>query len=99
MSPGSSAAAPARARPNPHLSDDERLGLLVGRGDQDALGVLYERYHQGLFRYARSLLRNESDAADATQEAFVKALTALRAARRDAPLRPWLFKIVHNEAM
>lgn len=83
----------------PSLAGDERLARLVARGDEAAGRVLYERYHQQLYRYCRSLLRNEADAQDALQTTFISALGALGRGQRDAPLRPWLFRIAHNEAI
>ena len=44
------------------------------------------------------LICPEADAADAVQDAFVKAFAALPRFRPDAPLRPWLLRIVANEA-
>ena len=44
-------------------------------------------------------LHDELDAQDALQSTFASAFAALRRAQRDAPLRPWLFRIAHNEAM
>jgi RNA polymerase sigma factor (sigma-70 family) len=44
------------------------------------------------------LVAPESDAADAVQDAFVKAYAALPRFREDAPIRPWLLSIVTNEA-
>jgi RNA polymerase sigma factor (sigma-70 family) len=44
------------------------------------------------------LVAPEADAADAVQDAFVKAYAALSRFREDAPLRPWLLRIVTNEA-
>lgn len=81
------------------LSGDERLARSVAKGDQRAFSTLYERYHQQLYRYARSLVRNDSDAQDALQSAMANALIALREDRRDAPVRPWLYRIVHNESI
>jgi len=81
------------------LSEDERLAGLVGAGDEHAFTALYERYHQQLYRYARSLVRNDADAQDALQSALTNALLALREGRRDAPLKPWLYRIVHNESV
>ncbi len=78
---------------------DERLARLVGSGRDDAFTVLYERHHQALYRYCRSLVGSESDAQDALQTAMTGALVALRSSRRDAPLRPWLFRIAYNESM
>jgi RNA polymerase sigma factor (sigma-70 family) len=81
------------------LAGDERLARLVARGDEAACRVLYERFHQQLYRYCRSLLRNETDAQDALQITFISALGALSRGQRDAPLRPWLFRIAHNESI
>lgn len=79
--------------------DDERLAQRIATGDERALETLYRRYHQGVYRYALTLVRSEQDALDATQEAFLRAIAALRDDRRNAPLRPWLFRIAHNESV
>lgn len=86
--------------PGLRLLGDERLALMVAaeRGE-DAFVAIYERYHQPLYRYCRSMLPNDCDAQDALQSAFAGAFAALRRGRRDAPVRPWLFTIVHNEAV
>src|SRR5579862_3575233 len=89
----------ARQRPALSLGRDERLAAAVGRGDRRAFDTIYERYHQPLYRYCRSILRNDADAQDALQTAMVSALVALQNGRRDAPLRPWLFRIAHNAAI
>jgi RNA polymerase sigma factor (sigma-70 family) len=81
------------------LLGDEWLARLVAGGNDRAFAALYERYHQPLYRYCRSIVRNESDAQDALQSAFAGAFAALRRGQRDAPMRPWLFRIVHNEAI
>lgn len=81
------------------LFGDERLAKLVATGNERAFAVLFERYHQPLYRYCRSILRHESDAQDALQSAFAGALVALRRGQRDAPLKPWLFRIAHNESI
>jgi RNA polymerase sigma factor (sigma-70 family) len=78
---------------------DERLARLVAGGSQRAFATLYDRYHQPLYRYCRSILRNDADAQDALQSAFASALLALQRGRLDAPVRPWLFRIAHNEAI
>jgi RNA polymerase sigma factor (sigma-70 family) len=78
---------------------DERLARLVSAGRERAFTTIYERYHQQLYRYCRSMLANDSDAQDALQSTLVSALGALRAGRRNAPLRPWLFRIAHNESI
>jgi RNA polymerase sigma factor (sigma-70 family) len=81
------------------LVGDERLARLVGGGSERAFGAIYQRYHQPLYRYCRSIVRQDADAQDVLQSAFASAFAALRRGQRDAPLRPWLFRIAHNEAV
>lgn len=83
----------------PDLIDDERLARLVTAGNSQAFSVLYERYHDRLYRYCRSILHSEADAHDAVQSTFTRALEALQQDLRNAPVRPWLFRIAHNEAI
>jgi RNA polymerase sigma factor (sigma-70 family) len=78
---------------------DERLARLVSKGSEQAFATLYRRHHQTLYRYCRSIVRDEDDAQDALQSAMTRALVALRSEERDLAVRPWLFRIVHNEAM
>jgi RNA polymerase sigma factor (sigma-70 family) len=78
---------------------DERLARLVSDGNKQAFAPLYERYYQQLYRYCRSIVHDDLDAQDALQSTFASAFAALRTGRRDAPLRPWLFRIAHNEAV
>jgi RNA polymerase sigma factor (sigma-70 family) len=81
------------------LLGDERLARMVSSGSERAFAELFERYHQPLYRYCRSIVRDDCDAQDALQSAFTGALAALRRGQRDAPLRPWLFRIAHNESI
>jgi DNA-directed RNA polymerase specialized sigma24 family protein len=60
-------------------SSDERLARLVSRGSARAFAALYQRHHQALYRYCRSIVRDEDDAQDALQSAMTRALVALRA--------------------
>jgi RNA polymerase sigma factor (sigma-70 family) len=71
----------------------------TARGDDAALTAMYERHHQALYRYCRSILHHDEDARDALQSTMAKALAALRDEERDFELRPWLFRIAHNEAI
>jgi RNA polymerase sigma factor (sigma-70 family) len=74
---------------------------LVGRasrGDVDAYEELV-RWHQTLaFRVAWLITGSAADAEEAAQDAFVKAYRALGRFRKGAPFRPWLLRIVQNEA-
>jgi RNA polymerase sigma factor (sigma-70 family) len=90
--------APAKPLSFARLSD-EFLARQAGRGSQRAFAALYERYHQPLYRYCRSIVRNDADAQDVLQSTFASALSALQRNQRNAPLRPWLYRIAHNEAI
>jgi RNA polymerase sigma factor (sigma-70 family) len=81
------------------LAGDERLAKLAAEGDQRAFTAIYERHSRGLYRYILSILRNAEDANDAVQGTMMKALLAIPAKRAEVPLRPWLYRIAHNEAI
>jgi RNA polymerase sigma factor (sigma-70 family) len=78
---------------------DESLASRAADGDDDAFSALYARYHGPLLGYTRSILLDAEDANDATQSALEKALRALPRRDPGRPLRPWLYRIAHNEAI
>jgi RNA polymerase sigma factor (sigma-70 family) len=78
---------------------DEALARRIADGDERAFVEVHRRYHGPLYRYCRSIVRHEHDAQDVLQTTLIAAYGALRAGRRDAPLRPWLYRIAHNEAI
>ncbi|MGH2600906.1 MAG: RNA polymerase sigma factor, partial [Dehalococcoidia bacterium] len=81
------------------LLSDERLARLAAEGDSHAFAAIYERHHQALYLYCRSILGNPEDARDALQSAMIRALRALCGERREISIRPWLFRIAHNESV
>jgi RNA polymerase sigma factor (sigma-70 family) len=68
------------------------------RGDTHAYQALVEEHQTIAFRTAYLITRSTADAEDAVQDAFVKAYYALARFRPDAPFRPWVLRIVANEA-
>jgi RNA polymerase sigma factor (sigma-70 family) len=78
---------------------DEALARRIADGDERAFIEIHRRYHGPLYRYCRSIVRHEHDAQDVLQTTLMAAYGALRAGRRDAPLRPWLYRIAHNESI
>jgi RNA polymerase sigma-70 factor (ECF subfamily) len=68
------------------------------RGDAAAYEEIVQRYQQLAFRTAYVITGSAADAEDAAQEAFVKAYRALDRFRAGADPRPWLLRIVANEA-
>lgn len=85
-------------RPLRSLSD-ERLSGLAARGDDDAFAVIDGRYRLAIVRYCSSILLNQADAEDAAQTTMVNARGALGRRGESVRLRPWLFRIAHNEAV
>jgi len=67
--------------------------------DWSELEAVYERYHQQLYRYCFSIVGNAEDAQDALQNAMLKAVRALSAEQREIQLKPWLYRIAHNESI
>ena len=67
-------------------------------GDREAFGELIRRHQAAALRLAAVVLGSNEEARDVVQNAFVKAYGALAHFRGDAPVRPWLLRIVANEA-
>lgn len=77
--------------------DDAELIDRARAGDVAAYEELVRRYQDVALRTAH-VVAPEADAADAVQEAFLKAHAALPRFRAGAPFRPWVLRIVANEA-
>jgi RNA polymerase sigma factor (sigma-70 family) len=67
-------------------------------GDRDAYGLLVARHQEVAFRTAYVICGNATEAQDAAQEGFIKTYMSLARFRDGAPFRPWLLRIVANEA-
>jgi RNA polymerase sigma factor (sigma-70 family) len=78
--------------------DDAELVERARRGDVDAYEELVQRYQGLANRVGFLVTRDAAEAEDAAQEAFVKAYYALGRFRSGASFKPWLLKIVTNEA-
>src|SRR3954447_9456331 len=77
---------------------DRRLVSLVRQGYETAFEEIVRRYDKLLGRYAAAIVPRHR-AEDVTQDAFSKALLALRQSDAEIELRPWLFRIVRNTAL
>jgi RNA polymerase sigma-70 factor, ECF subfamily len=78
---------------------DAALALRIAAHDQAAFTLLMKRHNQLLFRTARSILRDDAEAEDVLQEAYLHAYRAIGQFRGDARLSTWLTRIVVNEAI
>jgi len=78
---------------------DERLARLAARGSETAFAAIFERHHPALHRYCHSIVGNGHDASDALQSTMLKAYRALSGETREITLKPWLYRIAHNESI
>lgn len=69
-------------------------------GDMVQVGVLYEHYHVGVFRYLYYMLGDHQLAEDLTSEVFLRMIHSLRSYRlQGSPFRAWLYQIARNLAV
>jgi RNA polymerase sigma-70 factor (ECF subfamily) len=80
------------------LSDLE-LAQRIASGDKAAFELLMRRNNQMLYRTARSILKDEAEAEDSVQDAYLLAYRGMSSFRGDAKLSTWLVRIVVNEAI
>ena len=80
-------------------SDDEALVARIVGGDLAAFEQLMRRHNTALFRAARAIVRDDADAEDVVQEAYIAAYRHLPEFRGDARLSTWLTRIVINQAL
>lgn len=78
---------------------DAQLAGRVASGDMVALQHMMRRHNQTLYRTARSILKDDAEAEEAVQEAYVLAYRAMERFRGDAKLSTWLIRIVVNVAI
>ena len=77
---------------------DAELVRRARGGDRAAFGEIVRTYQAPALRLATIISRDSSEAYDIVQEAFVRAYQALPSVRADESLRPWLLRIVANQA-
>ncbi len=68
-------------------------------GDMRALEALMRRHNRTLYRTARAILRDDAEAEDVVQEAYLKAYKALGSFRAESKLSTWLVRIAANKAL
>jgi RNA polymerase sigma-70 factor, ECF subfamily len=78
--------------------DDAELASCACRQDADAFREIMRRHNRRLYRVARAILKDETEAEDVVQETFVRAFAALGSFRGESSLATWLTRISLNEA-
>ena len=81
------------------LQSDERLIVLVRRGNHAAFEALVGRYQGRLLAFCRHMLGSREDAEDVLQEVFAASFNAIIADERPIHVRPWLYRIARNRSL
>ena len=79
--------------------DDSTLARQVASGNRAAFAQIMHHYNRRLYRLARASLRDDAEAQDALQEAYLNAYRTIGQFRGDASLSTWLTRIVLNECL
>jgi RNA polymerase sigma-70 factor (ECF subfamily) len=83
----------------PVESGDAELVRRALARDETAVRAIMQANNRRLYRLARGILRNDGEAEDVVQEAYVRAFTHLESFRGDSSLSTWLSRIAMNEAL
>ena len=79
-------------------TDTELIAKILS-GDMRALEALMRLHNRTLYRTARAILRDDAEAEDAVQEAYLQAYRSLGTFRGESKLSTWLVRITANEAL
>src|SRR5689334_1786341 len=89
----------AQQAPKLDPAGEGELLVRARNNDEAAVRALIQRYNRRLFRIARSVVRNDHEAEDVLQEAYVRAFTHLSEFRSESSFSTWVSRIVLNEAL
>jgi RNA polymerase sigma-70 factor (ECF subfamily) len=78
---------------------DSALVARARRGERGAFDEIVKRHQRGLWRLVRRYVKNDADASDVVQLAFVRAFRALERFRGEASVRSWIYRIGINLAL
>ena len=81
-----------------NLNDNQLIAKTIA-GEQEAFGQLIHKYQPRLFNAMVHFLRNQAEAEDVVQDAFVLALTKLESFKGNSQFYTWLYRIAHNAAI
>lgn len=86
------------ARPEMHKSEDALVRAAQAR-QPEAIRTIIKHYNQRLYRLARAIVRDDADAEEVLQEAYLRAFAGIGSFRGEATLATWLSRITINEAL
>lgn len=79
-------------------TEEASLVAELKAGSEEAFGLLIAQYHQPIYALVARSLNDPADAADITQEVFIKVFRSIRGFNGDASLRTWIYRIALHEA-
>jgi RNA polymerase sigma-70 factor, ECF subfamily len=79
------------------MGEDDLIRCALA-GEPDAFRSIMQRSNQPLFRVARAIVPDDSEAEDIVQESYLRAFAGLKSFRGDSSLLTWLTRITMNEA-
>jgi RNA polymerase sigma-70 factor (ECF subfamily) len=90
-------------RSSEHSRDPDLVTRAIARakeGDMSALHFLYARFADDVWGYVRSIVRDDHEAEDITQNVFAKLMTAIqRYEQREVPFAAWILRVARNVAL
>ena len=89
----------SNATPAAAIEDEARLVARAAAGDADAVRRIIKHHNQRLYRLVRAVIRNNADAEDVLQEAYLRAFAHLQGFNGEASLSTWLSRIALNTAL
>jgi len=94
--PLSNASKSKEASEESSKKGDHDLVQRIQAGDSDAFRALFDKYHRRAFAVAMGVVKNEDDALDAVQDAFVKVHKNIHKFQGSSSFYTWLYRIVMN---
>ena len=83
----------------PRAADDAELAASAAAGDRTAFAEIYDRYGSRIYGFCYTVVRNADDAAEVTQDTFVRAAENMGQLRDPSKLKSWLFAIARHESL
>ena len=85
--------------PAERLLDDSVLLEELRKGTQESVEMLFDRFHGKIFSLAMSILKNESDAEEATQDVFLTVVQKAHTFKGNSALYSWIYRICVNTCL
>jgi len=82
-----------------HLSNEEIVNLIQTTGNIHYLNILYNRFHKKVYSKCLSMIKNQKDAEDLTQDIWLKVSTHIFSFKKESSFATWLHRITFNHCL